>query len=50
MHPSAPRYEHTKPVIQNWDETRAKQHTRIAQKFKFGEGKVMHLEKGFTFK
>jgi hypothetical protein len=35
MNPAMPRHEHTKSVIQHWDETRAKQHTRIAQKYKF---------------
>jgi hypothetical protein len=41
MHLGMPWIEYRKPVIQNWDETRVKEHTRIARKFKFGEGKVI---------
>jgi hypothetical protein len=50
MHPGLPCHEYRKPFIQNWDETREKQHTRIARNFKFGEGKVIHLRKVFSFK
>jgi hypothetical protein len=46
MDPAMPRHEHTKPVIQHWYDTRAKQHTRITQKYKFGEGNAIHLQKG----
>jgi hypothetical protein len=31
---------HELPLIQHWDEERAKEHTRIGRKLSFGEGMV----------